>query len=109
MGITVKISEWGNSLAVRLPKAVAEHLGLKAGSEAELTLKGDRLELQRTRKSASCSTLEEMVAEMKRLMAEGVPEPELLDWGPDMGGEVLPNDDWSAEYAAWEAKQKDAG
>lgn len=109
LGITVKISEWGNSLAVRLPKAVAEQLGLEAGSEAELTLKGDRLELQRTRTSASYPTLEEMVAEMKRLMAAGVPEPELIDWGPDVGSEILPDDDWSAEYAAWKAKQKDAG
>jgi antitoxin MazE len=31
-----KIAKWGNSLAVRLPKSVAEHQGLKEGDELEL-------------------------------------------------------------------------
>jgi antitoxin MazE len=30
------ISKWGNSLAVRLPKALVEELGLKEGDEIEL-------------------------------------------------------------------------
>jgi antitoxin MazE len=30
------ISKWGNSLAVRLPKALVETLSLKAGDEVEL-------------------------------------------------------------------------
>jgi antitoxin MazE len=31
------VSKWGNSLTVRLPKAVVEALGLKAGDEIDLT------------------------------------------------------------------------
>jgi antitoxin MazE len=31
------VSKWGNSLAVRLPKALVETLGLKAGDEVKLT------------------------------------------------------------------------
>lgn len=109
MGIIVKVSEWGNSLAIRLPKAVVDQLGLKAGEEAELTLDEDRVALQRARKSPSRQRLEDMVAEMKRLIAEGVEPPELLDWGPDRGGEILPDEDWSAEYEAWKKTQDDAG
>jgi antitoxin MazE len=30
------VSKWGNSLAVRLPKALIERLGLKAGDEIEI-------------------------------------------------------------------------
>jgi antitoxin MazE len=32
----VQVSKWGNSLAVRLPAAVVEALGLKAGDEIRL-------------------------------------------------------------------------
>lgn len=33
MEATVQVSKWGNSLAVRLPKALVEKLGLAAGDE----------------------------------------------------------------------------
>jgi antitoxin MazE len=33
----MRIAKWGNSLAVRLPKALVEALGLKAGDEVDLT------------------------------------------------------------------------
>lgn len=32
----MQVAKWGNSLAVRLPKKVAQALGLKAGDEVEL-------------------------------------------------------------------------
>jgi len=32
----MKVSKWGNSLAVRLPKDVVDSLNLKAGDEIEL-------------------------------------------------------------------------
>lgn len=32
----MRVAKWGNSLAVRLPQAVAEELGLKEGDEIEL-------------------------------------------------------------------------
>ena len=31
----MKVAKWGNSLAVRLPKALVEDLGLKPGNELE--------------------------------------------------------------------------
>ena len=31
------VAKWGNSLAVRLPKALVESLGLKPGDEIDLT------------------------------------------------------------------------
>ena len=33
----MQVEEWGDSLAVRLPKALVETLGLEAGDEVELT------------------------------------------------------------------------
>ena len=32
----MKVAKWGNSLAVRLPKALVEDLGLKPGNELEV-------------------------------------------------------------------------
>ena len=38
----MQVSKWGNSLAVRLPAAVVEALGLKEGEEIELHVAGAR-------------------------------------------------------------------
>jgi antitoxin MazE len=38
----MQISKWGNSLAVRLPAAVVEALGLKEGDQIELQVAGKR-------------------------------------------------------------------
>jgi antitoxin MazE len=38
----MQIAKWGNSLAVRLPRAVIEALKLKAGDEIEITVGGAR-------------------------------------------------------------------
>ena len=35
-GIAMQVAKWGNSLAVRLPKAVVDALGLKEGDEIEI-------------------------------------------------------------------------
>jgi antitoxin MazE len=42
MCISMQVSKWGNSLAVRLPAAVVEALGLKEGDEIEISIVGDR-------------------------------------------------------------------
>ncbi len=47
----MQVAKWGNSLAIRLPKAVVEVLNLKAGDEIEITIAGDRqFEIARDRK-----------------------------------------------------------
>lgn len=38
----MQVAKWGNSLAVRLPAAVVEALGLKPGDEIEIELAGAR-------------------------------------------------------------------
>jgi antitoxin MazE len=39
----MQVGKWGNSLALRLPQAVVEALGLKAGDEVEVTIAGERV------------------------------------------------------------------
>lgn len=44
----MQVSKWGNSLAVRLPRALVEALKLKEGDEIEITVAGPRrLEVSR--------------------------------------------------------------
>jgi antitoxin MazE len=38
----MQVAKWGNSLAVRLPAAVVEALGLKEGDDIELHVAGTR-------------------------------------------------------------------
>lgn len=43
------LAKWGNSLAVRLPKDVAESVGLREGAALELTIEDDAIVLRRRR------------------------------------------------------------
>lgn len=58
----MQVSKWGNSLAVRLPRAVVEALKLKAGDDIEITVAGTRaFEVSRDRKR------EEALARLRKL------------------------------------------
>jgi antitoxin MazE len=82
----VKVAKWGNSLGVRLPKAAAAAAGLRAGAEVDVVVEGGDLRLKSPLRT-SRQLLEEMVAEMKRLGPEN--QPEMVDWGPDVGAEII--------------------
>lgn len=43
----MKVAKWGNSLAVRLPAAVVEALGLREGDEVQIKAADGQLTLQR--------------------------------------------------------------
>ncbi|HYW63113.1 MAG TPA: AbrB/MazE/SpoVT family DNA-binding domain-containing protein [Bradyrhizobium sp.] len=87
----VKVSRWGNSLAVRLPRSAIEAVGAKEGSELDLAVERNGLYLRQPRQT-SAQLLAEMVAEMKRLGPENAPET--VEWGPDRGSEII-DDEYS--------------
>lgn len=39
----MRVSKWGNSLAVRLPDTIVKALKLKSGDEVEIVLRGERI------------------------------------------------------------------
>jgi len=82
----VTIAKWGNSKAVRLPKALTEAQGFEEGTQLELTVEKDGFRLRRPVKTTK-DLLAEMVAEAKRLGPEN--EPPTVDWGPDRGSEII--------------------
>ena len=47
MGTQSHIAQWGTSLAVRIPKPLAEEWGVHAGSAIEMVTDGERLTLTR--------------------------------------------------------------
>ena len=41
-----EIKEWGNSLAIRIPKKIKDALGLHDGSQINISLEGDKVILE---------------------------------------------------------------
>ncbi|GJE81049.1 AbrB/MazE/SpoVT family DNA-binding domain-containing protein [Methylorubrum thiocyanatum] len=74
-----KLVRWGDGLAVTLPAEQVRRLGMREGQVVEIVPKTPRM------------TLAEMIAEMRRLGPAY--EPEAVDWGPDVGSEIIDDDD----------------
>lgn len=47
MGIRARVSRWRNSLAVRLPRAVTEQMGVEEGAEVEIIARGGQVVLRK--------------------------------------------------------------
>jgi len=77
----VKLHRWGTSVGLRLPKALLARLGLKAGSEVEVKVEGNRLVVEpvRRRRLTMAELLEGFTPDNR---------PEEVDWGPPVGREV---------------------
>ena len=92
----VQVAKWGNSTAVRLPKAVVKQLGLTSGMTLDVTVDGGAVRLAPAPGTAPTPepdpvTLEWMVAEIRRLGPENNPDDD-IEWGPDVGSEVIYDD-----------------
>jgi antitoxin MazE len=76
-----QVAKWGNSLAVRIPKDVAEQVRLREGDAIVIEALDGHVEL---RPAERIPTLEELVAQItpENRHAE-------TDWGPDRGKEII--------------------
>lgn len=74
-----QVAKWGNSLAVRIPKAAAEQAGLQEGDAIAIEASEGRVELRLTKR---IPTLEELVAQITSENRHGE-----TDWGHDRGKE----------------------
>jgi antitoxin MazE len=102
-----KVARWGNSLGVRLPKLIAEDLGLTPGSELELRQDGTRLTLEAAAKQAIPRyRLEDLLAQIKPDQKPPPFENRSAVEPP------WPDDDWSdiaPDGAEWAAMKRRAG
>ncbi len=81
----VQFRKWGNSLAVRIPKSVADAIGASDGKRVELTVRNGALVLQPLAKPKRKPrySLDELLAGMTR---DNVPQE--VAWAPPRGNEV---------------------
>ncbi|KMO37958.1 MazF family transcriptional regulator [Methylobacterium variabile] len=78
-----RLIRWGSSLAVELPAETVAALGLTEGREVEIDPRPA---------SAGPSPLLAAMLEEARRLGPGA-EPESIDWGPDVGAEIVRDDD----------------
>jgi antitoxin MazE len=78
---TVLVVKWGNSLAVRIPNAVAEQAHLHEGDSVLIELLDGHVEL---RPGERIPTLEELVAQITPENRHGE-----INWGPARGKEIV--------------------
>ena len=78
---SAQVVKWGNSLAVRIPKGVAEKARMQEGDAVEIKAAKGRIEV---RHAERVPTLEELVARI-------TPENRYAetDWGPEVGREKI--------------------
>jgi antitoxin MazE len=77
----MKMQKWGNSLAIRIPKAFATEIGLKEESEVDVSLKSGKLVVVPVKKPGL--TLKTLVA---KITEENVHRE--VDTGPATGREA---------------------
>lgn len=75
-----KLTHWGGSIGVRIPRMAVETLGFRNGETVDMRIEGDKLVLRR---NAPSYALADLVAE-----AEELTPPASLDDGP-LGEEAL--------------------
>jgi antitoxin MazE len=75
----VQVSRWGNSLGVRLPKELAQRLGIDEGSRVDVSEDRGRIVI----------SVERPVYTLEELLVGMTPEAmhEAFDWGKDVGRE----------------------
>jgi antitoxin MazE len=84
--MNTKIQKWGNSLGVRIPKSISDELGLKEDFEVEIIQKVNSIEIKPLNKKnlKKKYNLDELLAGIN-----GIEDLELVDWGPDVGREIV--------------------
>ena len=75
-----RISKWGNSLAVRLPKPFMDELGLAEGSEVEISLRDGQFVLSAAGREYALKELVDGITAANRHQE--------TDWGRPKGREV---------------------
>ncbi len=76
-----KVQKWGNSLALRIPKALADEAGLERGKQVTIRYEDGELRISKRRRKRY--DLDEMLASVPDDYDEGE-----WDTGPPVGNEV---------------------
>ena len=81
----IEIGKWGNSAAMRIPAELLRATGLEVGSKMDIQMKDGSIVLTPHRKKISrAERLARIIAS-----AEAIGPDEEIDWGPDVGNEIV--------------------
>ena len=78
MAQSVRLTQWGNSIGVRLPKDMVNALGLEAGGVLDVSLEENKI-IFRPRRKYTLNDLVSKITDENR--------PGETDWGTDAGKE----------------------
>jgi len=81
--VLTRIQKWGNSQGVRVPTRLMRAARIEVGDEVDVTVDGERIILEPSRRVRGKYRLADLVAQMPEDY-----QPEEVDWGPPVGGEV---------------------
>lgn len=76
-----KVQKWGNSLAIRIPRPVAQDIGLSPDADVEMSIRDGSLILVPTRRQYSLEELVKGITPANR--------HDEIDLGPPVGRELL--------------------
>lgn len=76
------IKKWGNSYALRIPKAIVKDLKIKEGYKVELKIEDDKLLIEKKKEEIKPADLEKLFFGYK-----GKDKETEEDWGKDIGKE----------------------
>jgi antitoxin MazE len=79
VSLRARVAKWGNSLGIRIPKAVAEEVGLNDGVEVQVTVSGRNVVLAPAPREYR---LDELVTRITRKNRHAE-----TDWGVQVGDE----------------------
>ncbi|GLS18295.1 multidrug transporter MatE [Labrys miyagiensis] len=77
----VVVSKWGNSLGLRLPRALVQQIGISEGQTVSVVAEGNRLIVEGATPSYR----------LEDLLVNVTPEAmgAAFEWGVDVGGEIV--------------------
>ena len=86
--MTTKIQKWGNSFAIRIPKQIIENLGLSEKAEVDFVETNNSVII----KPKNVAKRGKYKYTLSELLSQIDPDdlPERVDFGPDVGIEILP-------------------
>jgi antitoxin MazE len=76
------VLKWGNSLALRIPAAIARQMEIEEGAEIKVRVEGRRLVVEKAEQLPEFSH-----SDLLRALSQA--QKQLVDFGPPRGNEVL--------------------
>jgi len=87
--MVAKLSQWGNSLGIRIPASIAELFKLQPGSTLSLEVENNSIIIKPAVKDIKDVMTEFYGKPLNMITSEDVGVMEVIDWGEDIGGEVI--------------------